>query len=92
MKEISIYYDEHALFRLVERGSRFGLTLEESQKRVKETLFYGSESKKHLSKNHFSSCRYFPDNTTMFVIWKNGILHKKTMVRIKTIIIEAGRP
>ena len=69
-----------------------GNGLEGSQRRAKETVLYGYNSKKHTSKNHFTSFRYFPDNTTLFVIWKKEIINDKNVARIKTVIIEAGRP
>lgn len=76
----------HALFRLVERGQKFGLNYFEARERAFQTVRRGKISKrKH--KSRLTYYHYFPDNLSLYVICEkvgNKIL-------IKSVIIEKGR-
>ncbi len=87
-----IDFDPHALYRLYERGSQFGLDPYEAQRRAQETILSGQfASRKHLSKIHRTYYRYFSDNLSFYVVCKEIDLDEPTTHLVKTIIIERGR-
>jgi len=66
-----IDFDDHALFRLIQRGNEFGLDYFESEKRTIFTIKNGKPCKKHNSKKFKTKCYYFRDNLAFYVIYKS---------------------
>lgn len=76
----------HALFRLIERGQKFGLSYFEARERAFKTVKRGRVAKrKHKSK--LTYYHYFQDNLSFYVIC--GKVGNKVL--IKSVIIEEGR-
>jgi len=82
----------HALFRMLERGSEFGLDYYETKNRVFKTARLGKLSKrKHLSKKNKTYYHYFKDNLSFYVICQEKEFEKYVKCLIRTVIIEKGR-
>lgn len=79
--------DEHALFRIQERGPQFNLNENEITERIIQTIKIGNQSRKHKSRIYKTNYLYFSDNISLYVIFKQ----KKNHFFVKTIIIEEGR-
>ena len=84
--------DEHAAQRLLERAVFFGLEEDEANRRLWTTLRTGSPARKHLSEKYTTYVRYFSDNLSMYVVFHEARNHGLRQVRIKTVIVEVGRP
>ncbi len=86
---MKIIFSNHASERLVQRSSKLGLNIFESEKRTKQTIKEKKLSKSKQSKNNKIYYKYFKDNSAFFVIvFENKKL--KTIL-VKTIIIKKGR-
>ena len=84
--------EEHAFYRIVERGLQYNLTFEETEERILRTVSYGRLSKrKHLSKINKIYYHYFSDGLTFYVICKEQATSGLIIYKIKTVIIEYGR-
>ncbi|HLC85183.1 MAG TPA: hypothetical protein VJH22_05315 [Candidatus Nanoarchaeia archaeon] len=90
---IILAFDPHALFRLEQRASEFGLSLEEAEKRATETVLRGNQSSwRHPSQHHITYHHYFADNISFYVICeKNPWPGKQPTHLIHTVIIQRGR-
>jgi len=84
--------ETHALFRMLERGSEFGLNYYETKDRAFKTARLGKLAKrKHLSKKNKTYCLYFKDNLSFYVICQEKEFEDYIKCLIKTVIIEQGR-
>lgn len=84
--------EAHSFFRMLERGSKFGLNYYETKEKAFETVKSGRLVKrKHLSKKHKTYYRYFKDNLSFYVICQEKEFENYIKVLIKTVIIERGR-
>lgn len=91
MKKI-IDIEAHALFRMLERGLKFGLDYCEMKERAFNTVRLGKLTKrKHISKMHKTYYQYFKDNLSFYVVCKEKIFQDYIKYLIKTVIIEQGR-
>lgn len=84
--------EAHAFFRMLERGSEFGLDYYETKERAFKTAGLGKKAKrKHISKENITYCCYFEDNLTFYVICQEKEFERYVKCLIKTVIIEEGR-
>jgi len=84
--------ETHAFFRILERGSEFGLSYYEIKDRVFKTVRLGKLAKrKHLSRKNKTYYQYFKDNLSFYVICQEGEFEDYIKYLIKTVIIEKGR-
>ena len=91
-KEKIIDIEAHAFFRMVERGSKFGLDYYETKDRAYATVRKGNLAKrKHISKYNKTYYQYFKDNLSFYVICQEKEYEKYVKILIRTIIIEEGR-
>ncbi len=92
MKEKIIDIDTHAFFRMLERGTGYGLDFHETKERAFQTVRLGSQAiKKHQSKQGPTYYHYFHDNLSFYVICKEKEFPTYIKTLIKTVIIEKGR-
>ncbi len=92
MKKKIIDIEAHALFRMLERGSEFGLDYYETKDRAFKTVRLGKLSKrKHLSKKNKTYYHYYQDNLSFYVICFEKEFDKYVKYLIRTVIIERGR-
>ena len=92
MKKKVVDIETHAFFRMIERGSEFGLDYYETKDRAFKTAKLGKPPKrKHLSGKNKSYCCYFKDNISFYVICREKEFEKYIKCLIKTVIIEKGR-
>ncbi|MBN1645358.1 hypothetical protein JW851_04985 [Candidatus Woesearchaeota archaeon] len=88
MNKKIIDIESHAFFRMLERGTQYGLEFRETKNRAYNTIKLGKLSKrKHFSKKHKTYYNYFNDNLSFYVICKEY----KNQILIRTIIIEKGK-
>jgi len=85
MKKIVL--DSHALHRVFQRAISIGLAESDIEWRIKEAIISGYSPKKHRSKRYKVKCRYFLDNISVYVIFRET----NAVFIIKTIILEKGR-
>ncbi len=92
MKKKIIDIEAHAFFRMLERGSEFGLSYFETKDRAFKTVRLGKLAKrKHLSKKNKTYCQFFKDNLSFYVICHEKEFKEYVKCLIKTVIIEKGR-
>ena len=92
LKKKIIDIEAHALFRMLERGSEFGLDYYETKDRVFKTAKLGKLAKrKHISKKNKTYYTYFKDNTSFYVICQEQDFEEYIKCLIRTVIIEKGR-
>ena len=92
MKKQIIDIEAHALFRILERGSKFGLNYYETKEMVFKTVRNGKLAKrKHLSKNYKTYYHYFKENLSFYVICQVKEFEDYIKYIIRTVIIEWGR-
>ena len=92
MKKKIIDIETHAFFKMLERGSKFGLDYYETKSRAFETVRFGKLSiRKHLSKKNKTHYHYFKDNLSFYVICEEKEYEDYIKCLIKTVIIETGR-
>ena len=92
LKKKIIDIESHALFRMLERGTKFGLDYYETKNRAFGTVRLGKLSKrKHLSKNNKTYYQYFRDNLSFYVICQEKEFEDYVKCLIRTVIIERGR-
>lgn len=88
-----IHIEDHALLRMIERGCERNLDLQDMQMRVLETVAARNESStKHISEKHKTFVKYFPDGLCFYVVCVGYNSDGEQEYRIKTVIIEEGRP
>ncbi|MBS3097885.1 hypothetical protein J4209_03780 [Candidatus Woesearchaeota archaeon] len=91
-KKRIIDIEAHALFRVLERGSKFGLDYYETKERAFSAVKLGKLAKrKHLSKEFKTYYNYFNDNLSFYVICQENEFDKYVKCLIRTVIIEEGR-
>ena len=91
-KKKIIDIESHAFLRMLERGTKFGLSYYECKDRVFKTVRLGNLAKrKHLSKNYITYYNYFQDNLSFYVICYEKDYSEFIKILIKTVIIEKGR-
>ena len=84
--------EAHALFRMLERGSEFGLNYYETKERAFKTVKSGkSPKRKHLSGKNKTYYLYFKDNLSFYVICQENEFKDYVKCLIRTVIIEEGR-
>ena len=92
LKKKIVDIETHAFFRMVERGSKFGLDYYETKHRAFGTARLGKLSKrKHLSKRDKTYYHYFKDNLSFYVICQEKEFEDYIKCLIRTVIIERGR-
>ena len=92
LKKKIIDIEAHALFRVLERGSEFGLDYYETKERAFRTVMTGKSAKrKHVSKKNKTYYCYFKDNLSFYVICQEKEFEKYIKCLIRTVIIEEGR-
>ena len=92
MKKKVIDIESHAFFRMLERGSEFGLNYYEVKERAFKTVRLGRLAKrKHLSKKNKTYYQYFGDNLSFYVICLEKEFGDYIKYLIRTVIIEQGR-
>lgn len=92
LKKKIIDIESHALFRMLERSSEYGLDYYETKNRTFETVRLDKLAKrKHLSKKNKTYYNYFKDNLSFYVICKEKEFEGYIKCLIRTIIIEKGR-
>lgn len=90
---IRIHIEDHALFRMIERGIERNLDLHETRKRAFETIMIGNEAlSRHASGKHTTYVKYFGDGLCFYVICDRHQSPGNTSFVIKTVIIEEGMP
>jgi len=66
MKKKIIDIDTHTFFRMIERGTEFGLDLRETKERTFKTIRRNKLAKrKHKSKKNLTYYNYFKDNLSV---------------------------
>ena len=84
--------EAHALFRVLERGSKFGLNYYETKERAFSAVRLGKlAERKHLSKKFKTYYNYSKDNLSFYVICQEKEFKDYIKHLIKTVIIEEGR-
>jgi len=92
LKKKIIDIETHALFRMLERGSEFGLNYYETKDRAFKTARLGKLAKrKHISKKNRAYYNYFKDNLSFYVICQEKEFEEYVKCLIRTVIIERGR-
>lgn len=92
LKKKIVDIETHAFFRMLERGSKFGLDYYETKHRALGTVRLGKLSKrKHLSKRNKTYYQYFKDNLSFYVISQEKEYDDYIKCLIRTVIIEIGR-
>ena len=92
LKKKIIDIEAHAFFRMLERGSEFGLDYYETKDRAFKAVESDKLSKrKHLSKKNKTYYHYFEDNLSFYVICQEKEFEEYIKCLIKTVIIEKGR-
>ncbi len=92
MKKKIIDIEAHAFFRLMERGTKFGLGFEEAKERVFNAVGNDKLSaRKHRSRKGKAYYHYFKDNLSFYVMCQEQEYGDYIKVLIKTVIIEEGR-
>lgn len=92
LKKKIIDIETHALFRMLERGSEFGLDYYETKNRAFKTARLGNLAKrKHLSRRNKTYYNYFKDNLSFYVICQEKEFENHVKCLIRTVIIEKGR-
>ena len=92
LKRKIVDIEVHALFRMLERGSEFGLSYYETKDRAFKTAKLGKLAKrKHLSRRNKTYYQYFKDNLSFYVICQEEEFKEYVKCLIKTVIIEKGR-
>ncbi|MEK6939458.1 MAG: hypothetical protein AABX31_01905 [Nanoarchaeota archaeon] len=92
MKKKIIDIEAHAFFRLMERGTQFGLSFEETKERSFNAVRNGKLSvRKHKSRKGKTYYHYFNDNLSFYVMCQEREYDDYIKVLIKTVIIEEGR-
>ena len=92
LKKKIIDIEAHALFRMLERGSEFGLNYYETKDRAFKTARLGKLAKrKHLSGKNKTYYRYFNDNLSFYVVCQEKEFEDYIKCLIRTVIIEEGR-
>ena len=92
MKKKIIDIEAHAFFRLMERGTQFGLGFEETKERAFNAVRNGKVSaRKHRSRKGKTYYCYFKDNLSFYVMCQEKEYDDYVKVLIKTVIIEEGR-
>lgn len=92
MKKKIIDIESHAFFRMLERGSEFGLDYYETKDRVFRTVRLGKSAKrKHKSRENKTYYQYFKDNLSFYAICQEREFEDSIRYLIKTVIIEEGR-
>ncbi|MFH1917059.1 MAG: hypothetical protein ABIJ21_07395 [Nanoarchaeota archaeon] len=89
---VLVEFDKHAIYRLNERSATFNLDIDEAYERVLTTIHYGHHAKKHRSYKHTTYFHYFQDNLSFYVICKTKRGKIWNKIKVKTIIIERGKP
>lgn len=91
-KENIIDIETHAFFRMLERGSKFGLDYYGTKERAFQTVQLGNRAKrKHLSEKDTTYYHYFNDNLSFYVICQESEYPDYIKTLIRTVIIEEGR-
>ncbi len=91
-KEQIVDIDAHALLRTIERGIQFGLSYEETRRRIYETVRQKRcARRKHCSRIGKTYYRYYADNLSFYVMCREKETENYIKIVIKTIIIERGR-
>jgi|SRR3989338_1724827 len=91
-KQKDVDINAHALCRMIERGSQFGLSFYETRERVHQVICHGSVAKrKHRSRNCVTYYSYFPDNLSFYVICEERQRTNGIQILVRTVIIEEGR-
>ena len=91
LKRIIIDIEAHALFRMLERGSEYGLSYYETKDRAFRTVRLGKRARKHKSGKNKTYCCYFKGNLSFYVICQEKEFEDYTKCLIRTVIIEEGR-
>ena len=92
LKKKIIDIEAHALFRVLQRGNKFGLDYYETKDRVFKTAKLGVLSRrKHLSKKNKTYYQFFNDNLLFYVVCQEKEFSDYIKCVIMTVIIEKGR-
>lgn len=91
LKNVVIDIEDHALYRMIERGSQFGLSFQDVESRVWSTVRKAKLGRKHQSREYTTFYGYFKDNVSLYVICEKSEDAKEIRYQIKTVIIEEGR-
>jgi len=92
LKKKIIDIETHAFFRMLERGSEFGLDYYETKERTFKTVKLSKKAKrKHLSEKNKTYYHYFHDNLSFYVICQEKEFENYIKYLIRTVIIEEGR-
>lgn len=92
LKKKIIDIESHALFRMLERGSEFGLDYYDTKNRAFKTVRRGKLAKrKHPSRDNNTYHQYFKDNPSFYVICQEKEFGDYIKCLIRTVIIEEGR-
>ncbi len=84
--------EAHALFRTLERGTKFGLNYFDTKERMFKTVRLGNlAGRKHLSRENKTYYQYFNDNLSFYVICQEIEFESYIKYLIRTVIIERGR-
>lgn len=84
--------EAHALFRMLERGSEYGLDYYETKERAFQAVRCGRlTKKKHISKKNKTYYHYFCDNLSFYVICQEKQCNGYIKYLIRTVIIEEGK-
>ena len=92
LKKKIIDIEAHALFRMLARGSEFGLDYYETKDRAFRTARLGKLAKrKHLSKKNKTYHHYFKGNLSFYVVCQEKEFEEYIKCLVRTVIIEKGR-
>ncbi len=88
---VEVTFERHASKRLIARSEAFGLDYDEAKCLAIETATRGKKSLRHFSRNHLTLRRYFSNGLTFYIICRKRRLGARTLISVKTVIIERGR-
>lgn len=92
MKRKVIDIESHAFFRMLERGSEFGLSYYETKERAFRTVRLSRLAKrKHISHKNRTYYHFFQDNISFYVVCQEKGFDEYIKCLIRTVIIEIGR-
>lgn len=92
MQRRRIEVDKHALKRMLIRGLKFGLNLDETKRRMFHTIVNDAQAKrKHKSMTNITYYHYFHDNLAFYVVCSRREFRDEAPLRVRTVIIERGR-
>ena len=92
MKRKVIDIESHAFFRMIERGSEFGLSYYETKEMAFRTVRLGRLARrKHISQKNRTYYHFFHDNISFYVVCQEKEFEEYIKCLIRTVIIEKGR-